>query len=274
MVDVIMPQLAGIRCCSTSSSGSGSDSGSGSSGSNSTTGESSSASTATGFQRHGTSNLGADAPRKLSTRELYLAATSAPSVQKERAKKAGGVFIGCGLSVLAWNNWASFIALVSWNTIGCGLVTIGAAALAGATGNPSMARTGRKKEATKFKLTLLNDTERWKEDQAALVKLLGEKPWPSDELAKARAEEENRQKAHVKDELAKRGTAIKQALNSGEAASVVQEQFRRRTFVFDFAVKPQQEVPRSGGTRKQLEELRDTVNFILVRRPRISAPRP
>lgn len=113
----------------------------------------------------------------------------------------------------------------------------------------------------RLKLKLLNNSERWKADQKALRGLLGAGAPPAP-LLKAQGEEEKEDRKQLKEALQQRNEDIQEALQAGEAVSSIEARLRPKTFVFDFqagiagAAQPEK-------MKKQLEDLRDIVTFIL-----------
>lgn len=197
--------------------------------------------------------------RQFTPRQLYEAALERSSNGKAKALQGAGASLALGgAGILLWQHWA---VLASWNLLGCGLMAAGAAAAQSAAGVAGKLSSG--KVETKFKLTLLNDSERWKSDDKALVKLLGGEAWPATELAKADAEEKKKEKGAITKALQEHTSGLKVALESGETVKSIQARLRPRTFVFDFSSGGASGVPQPGAMKKRLEELRDTVTFIL-----------
>lgn len=197
--------------------------------------------------------------RQFTPRQLYEAALERSSTGKAKALQGAGASLALGgAGILLWQHWA---VLASWNLLGCGLMAAGAAVAQSATGVAGKLSSG--KVEAKFKLTLLNDSERWKSDDKALVKLLGGEAWPATELAKADAEEKKKEKGAITKALQEHTSGLKVALESGEAVKSIQARLRPRTFVFDFSSGGAAGVPQPGAMKKHLEELRDTVTFLL-----------
>eukprot|EP00933_Yihiella_yeosuensis_P041838 TRINITY_DN36242_c0_g1_i2.p1 TRINITY_DN36242_c0_g1~~TRINITY_DN36242_c0_g1_i2.p1 ORF type:complete len:486 (-),score=122.72 TRINITY_DN36242_c0_g1_i2:65-1471(-) len=199
--------------------------------------------------------------KPLTQRELYKAAVANASSNKQKGLQgAGGVLALGGAGVLVWQHWA---AVASWNTLGGGLMLAGVAIAQAAGGSSRLGRASGDKSESKFKLTLLNDTERWKADNEALQKLVGGDAWPAaSELVKADADEKKKEQSRVTKALKEHETSVQNALKAGETAVSIQARLRPRTFVFNFDAGGRG-LPSSGGMKKRLEELRDTVTFIL-----------
>lgn len=151
-----------------------------------------------------------------------------------------------------WHHWAM---VASFNCLGGGLMLLGAVLAP----RPSL---GAEKEGKgRLKLKLLNNSERWKADQKALKELLGAGAPPAP-LLKAQGEEEKEDDKQLKEALQRRSEEIQEALQAGEELSSIEARLRPKTFVFDF------EPGIAGATqpdrmRKELENLRDIVTFIL-----------
>lgn len=190
--------------------------------------------------------------------KLYAAATAMSDRMQQSLQGLGATLMVGGTGMLAWNNWAALAAYLTRNTLGGGALAAGLALVVSANGSLPGSEKGGK---AKFKLKLLNDEDRWKEDEKQMEELLGSQGWPSPELEKAAAEEMQAEKARVQKALVDRAESIKAALASGEAASVIQTRLRPRTFVFDFEVTDD---VRQMSMKHQLDDLRDTVNFILT----------
>lgn len=194
-------------------------------------------------------------PRKTFTpRELYQASKESQSAREKAKTAASAALALSGVGVLVWHHWAM---LASFNCLGGGLILLGAALAP----RPSSFSTGEKEGQTRFKLKLLNNSERWKADQKALQELLGAGTPPAP-LLKAQGEEEKEDGKQLKEALQQRNEEIQEALQAGEPVSSIEARLRPKTFVFDFqsamagAVQPER-------MKKQLEDLRDIVTFIL-----------
>jgi len=190
--------------------------------------------------------------------KLYTAATAMSDRMQQSLQALGATLMVGGTGFLAWHNWAVLAAYLTRNTLGGGALTTGLALVISANSSLGGSEKGRK---AKFKLKLLNDEDRWKEDEKQMQELLGCQDWPSPELAKAAAEEMQAEKARVDKALADRAESVKAALASGEAASVIQARLRPRTFVFDFEVSDDL---RQNSLKQQLDDLGDMINFILM----------
>ncbi|CAJ1348552.1 unnamed protein product [Effrenium voratum] len=81
-------------------------------------------------------------------------------------------------------------------------------------------------------------------------------------LVKALQDEGKKEKQQLIEALQQRGKDLQESLKAGEAASSLQERLRPKTFVFDFQAN-MAGVVRPDAMKKQLEELRDIVTFIL-----------
>eukprot|EP00435_Cladocopium_sp_Y103_P018641 s1082_g4.t1 len=101
-------------------------------------------------------------PRKTFTpRELYQASKESQSAREKAKTAASAALALSGVGVLVWHHWAM---LASFNCLGGGLILLGAALAP----RPSSFSTGEKEGQTRFKLKLLNNSERWKADQKAM----------------------------------------------------------------------------------------------------------
>ncbi|CAJ1387322.1 unnamed protein product [Effrenium voratum] len=189
-------------------------------------------------------------PRSFTPRELHQASVEAGGTIDKARQGAGAALALGGAGVLVWHHWA---AVASFNCLGGGLIALGAA-LARPPQRP------RKKQEARFKLTLLNNAERWKTDQQALRALVGEEV--PQVLVKALQDEGKKEKQQLIEALQQRGKDLQESLKAGEAASSLQERLRPKTFVFDFQAN-MAGVVRPDAMKKQLEELRDIVTFIL-----------
>eukprot|EP00434_Breviolum_minutum_P006857 symbB.v1.2.006049.t1/scaffold339.1/size225540/13 len=96
---------------------------------------------------------------------------------------------------------------------------------------------------------------------AALQELLGVVAPPA-ALVKAHGEEEKEEGKQLKEALTQRNEEIQEALKAGETVASIQARLRPKTFVFDFQPAMTGMV-RPEGMKKQLEDLRDIVTFIL-----------
>eukprot|EP00931_Biecheleriopsis_adriatica_P092934 TRINITY_DN66694_c0_g1_i1.p1 TRINITY_DN66694_c0_g1~~TRINITY_DN66694_c0_g1_i1.p1 ORF type:complete len:488 (+),score=119.79 TRINITY_DN66694_c0_g1_i1:44-1507(+) len=203
-----------------------------------------------------------DTPEKTTSftpRELYKAALERSADGKTKVMQGAGASLALGgAGILLWQHWA---VLASWNLLGGGLMAAGAA-LAQASSKMAGKLPSEKPEA-KFKLTLLNDPERWRADSKALGQLLGAEGFPGAELKKAGQAEKKKEMGLLKEALQEQSTAVKKALEAGETVEIIQARLRPRTFVFDFQSGGTSGVPKPGSMKKLLEELRDTVTFIL-----------
>lgn len=116
----------------------------------------------------------------------------------------------------------------------------------------------------KFKLRLLNNSDRWKTDAQALDTLLGMDAFQQKDLAKAAAQAEKKEQQLLKEAVKKQSEDVKEALKAGEDAAAIQARLRPRTFVFDFSSGSLDAgVPGSKNMKKRLEDFQDAVSFIL-----------
>ncbi|CAJ1387323.1 unnamed protein product [Effrenium voratum] len=179
-------------------------------------------------------------PRSFTPRELHQASVEAGGTIDKARQGAGAALALGGAGVLVWHHWA---AVASFNCLGGGLIALGAA-LARPPQRP------RKKQEARFKLTLLNNAERWKTDQQALRALVGEEV--PQVLVKALQDEGKKEKQQLIEALQQRGKDLQESLKAGEAASSLQERLRPKTFVFDFQAN-MAGVVRPDAMKKQLE---------------------
>lgn len=194
-------------------------------------------------------------PKTFTPRELYQASIESHAA-RDKAKTAASASLALGgVGVLVWHHWAT---LATFNCLGGGLLLLSAAMAP----RPHRAFGGdREDKETRLKLKLLNNSERWKADEKALQELLGVVAPPA-ALVKAHGEEEKEEGKQLKEALTQRNEEIQEALKAGETVASIQARLRPKTFVFDFQPAMTGMV-RPEGMKKQLEDLRDIVTFIL-----------
>lgn len=194
--------------------------------------------------------------RTFSQRELYQAGRRINEGSNKVKQGLGATLALGGTGILVWHHWA---ALATFNCLGAGLLALGAAlARAGGSGR------GEKPGQAKFKLRLLNNSDRWKTDAQALDTLLGMDAFQQKDLAKAAAQAEKKEQQLLKEAVKKQSEDVKEALKAGEDAAAIQARLRPRTFVFDFSSGSLDAgVPGSKNMKKRLEDFQDAVSFIL-----------
>lgn len=198
-----------------------------------------------------------ESKRKVFTpRELYQASVESNAAVDKVKTAASASLALSGFGVLAWHHWATF---ATFNCLGGGLVLLGAALAPRTAGRRAL--SGNKNGEGYLKLKLLNNSERWKVDQKALNELLGIQAAPS-ELLKAQKAEEKEEGKQLKEALEQRNKEISEAVKAGETVSSIQARLRPRTFVFDFQ-PPMTGMARPDGMKKELEDLREIISFIL-----------